>query len=202
MGYSKVARQERRKYLRLYEGTNYGSLTPMFKHGFADRVYDFIGDTPQLIVDFGCGSGLPARAFIDRGHGVLLIDFAPKPGIEDWLTLWGPGVGRFLEADICDPDMMQGIIGHAGLCLDVMEHIPASHTEAALRNIANAVPRCFFAIPMCLGGRGNRELHINIKDRDYWETQIGEFFELERVESYTLVRSGGGQTLLVNAITR
>ena len=187
--YHKLSAYEREKYVKLYSGDNYGSLTPMFKHGFSEYVFDFIGLEPQRIIDFGAGTGLPAEAFRRRGHAVVEVDFAPA----------NPGV---IEADITDEEHMKDIRGDVGICLDVMEHIPKRRCELALRNIAKAVPRCFFAIPMCLGGKGNRELHINIQQLPYWEEELIKFFELKEVRVHSLLKTPGGFTLLVNASAR
>ena len=185
--YHKVSLFERDKYVRLYKDDTYGSTSPMFSWEWYNKVYEFIGLTQQRVIDFGAGTGIPAAALRRRGHSVMEIDFASA----------NKGV---VELDITDAEHMRGIHGDVGICLDVMEHIPKKRCNLALRNIARAVPRCFFSIPTCVGGGEikNLPLHVNVKEHTYWKKELDKFFDTE----ISSVPVRGGECLLVKAYAR
>lgn len=198
MNYSAESEVEREKYIKLYE-RNYGRLTPMLKYRWATEVYNFIGDDPQNVVDFGCGSGVPAKMLEDRGHTVQKLDFAPNAG-----RIFGDT--SIVEVDITDPNHMAGITGDVGICLDVMEHIPRSLTEAALENMSNAVPRCYFSIAIEDFGPSNEGIHITMHDTLWWKTTLSAYFHVTKLREHTNQRTSGlaptGVCILVEATSR
>ena len=122
------------------------------------------GDT---LIDFGCGTGRPARAFQEAGIHVTAVDFA--------VNCLDEGVKvPFRQA--CLWNLPDDMIATYGFCTDVMEHIPPEKVDAVLANIrAATTDGVFFQIatrPDTMGRLIGRTLHLTVKSADWWAHRL------------------------------
>jgi ubiquinone/menaquinone biosynthesis C-methylase UbiE len=72
-------------------------MNPM---GVSDNFYlDLAGPAPKRVIDFGCGTGALASAFVERGHNVTGVDPAPAM-LNLGKTQKNGGSVRWIEADM------------------------------------------------------------------------------------------------------
>lgn len=136
---------------------------------------------PQgTVIDFGCGSGR-GGAKIEKLRGskckVILADFADNCVNKD-IKL------PFVHCDLTKSTELKGDYGY---CTDVMEHIPTEDVETVIKNIMNAVPKCFFQI--CLvndsfGGLIGHPLHLSVFPSVWWYEKFKKLgFKVEWMEA-------------------
>lgn len=128
------------------------------------------------VIDFGCGPGRAAGAMQDVGHRVTAVDFASNCLDPDIRV-------PFVEA--CLWDLPASLTGDAGICCDVMEHIPPDKVDDVLASISRAVPACAFTISSRVDRMGwliGERLHLTIHPPEWWQTKLGEHWPVvERI---------------------
>ncbi len=117
--------------------------------------------TPSRAVDWGCGAGLHVAALRRLGVDALGVD-----GIDWPPDLRAPEV-EIRRADLREP-CRDGLVParyDLSLCLDVLEHIPESHSGCALENITRGAELLLLSCAPP-GQRGHH--HLNEQPRRYW----------------------------------
>ena len=110
---------------------------------------------PRTVADIGCNRGWYLEGFESYGCDVIGIDSDPEA-----LSLSNVRVAQrdiTQELNLAKHDLV--------ICLEVLEHIPAEHSDAVIENICAAGDTIIFsaAIPG-QGGQG----HINCQPKEHW----------------------------------
>lgn len=116
---------------------------------------------PGAVIDVGCATGLYLRPFLEHGVKVVGVDYADAVIQDEVLQI----PRKFIHiSDITKKPV--GRIADLTICLEVLEHIPASGAQAAIRNICKTSGTIIFsAAQPGQGGVG----HINCQPKEYWE---------------------------------
>lgn len=157
---------ERDKYRTMWQFDIYRAVAP---GELVVDAFEAVVKPDGLVIDFGCGTGRAILELHKRGHDVLGIDFADNCRDHEALAL------PFLEWDLTHPCPARGA---AGLCTDVMEHIPPKDVDTVLTNIFEAVPRAFFQISTIedLGGLLiGAPLHLSVHPHAWWREKLERF---------------------------
>lgn len=160
-----IEERERAKYVTMWNSPKYRKTAPGEEH--VSHAVELLGMKPgDSVIDFGCGTGRGAQALQSRGMVVTAVDFAPN--------CLDPGITvPFVQGCLWDlPD----IRADWGYCTDVMEHIPTEKVGDVLRNIAERVKGCYFAISTrddSLGWIAGKKLHLSILTADQWRQLLG-----------------------------
>lgn len=170
-----LAKAESEKYRAVWAHDEYRRHSP--GEGLVDAfVAAFnLDETPDhdrasvSVVDFGCGSGRPAKAISDQGFDVRGVDFASN-ALETDIS--------FVEA--CLWDLPSDLRCDYALCTDVMEHIPAEKVDAVLASVAAAV-HCgvlfqISTVPDRMGALIGKPLHLSVHEAGWWADKLKEFF--------------------------
>lgn len=115
---------------------------------------------PRSVVDIGCGTGLWAAAFRDRGvSDIMAVDGPWVPETEREIPS-----ATFLEHDLTQPLLLDRTFDLA-LCLEAAEHLPPSAALPLVESLTALAPVVVFsaAIPFQSG-----EGHINEQWPSYW----------------------------------
>ncbi len=167
---------EREKYQTMWKFDTYREHSP------GEMVVDKFLDVVQpdgMIIDFGCGTGRAGLALDEKGHDVLLVDFASNCRDEEAMRL------HFAECDLTLPLAPRA---KYGLCTDVMEHIQPHLVECVIANIMAAVDECFFQIstlPDSMGAFIGTDLHLTVEPAAWWRWEFekkGYFVVWQSVE--------------------
>lgn len=168
------ALSEKEKYFRMWSMLSYRQDSP------AERIVDTILEQLRptgRIVDFGCGTGRAAARITDRGHDVLLVDFAPNCRDDEAAGL------PFVELDLTEPMPLRERFGY---CIDVMEHIPTDDVATVIRNVMASAARVFFQIstvPDAFGAVIGKHLHLTVRPHQWWrELFVSLGYQVERQE--------------------
>jgi len=179
-----VAELERLKYEKVYAFPGYGAKG----HGAPIAGLLIERTRPGLLGDFGCGRGGSFRPYIEAGHRIQPIDHIDVLAAE-WRT--NPAVLPPVVANLWR-DPLPAV--DAGLCTDVMEHIPEAFVEKTLANIAAAVRGgCLWTVchvPDVWGSRINDRLHMTVQPEPWWTERMRKYWD--RVE---ILRSVHGNTI-------
>jgi SAM-dependent methyltransferase len=98
-----------------------------FDKGVADGIIDLLGNS-FTILDFGCGSGCYLKYFKENVKDIDVLGVEPLVDQHEGLLI----------QDIVNKDLTQNFdLGKRGhlICLEVLEHIPASLQDFAIDNI-------------------------------------------------------------------
>ncbi len=160
--------QERDKYLNVWGYSSYRNQADGAP--VVDRAFELMGCKPgETLIDWGCGTGLPAAQLAALGLVVTGFDIAANclnEGIDIPLVvgcLWSPPAG--LEADY-------------GFSTDVMEHIPPDAIDLAFDAIAARTRKAAYiqvdTAPDISGPRMNppTTLHLTVEPSEWWTEQL------------------------------
>lgn len=154
-----LEQQEREKYLKCWNLDKYRDYSP--GEHLVERAVTDLGMTSfETVIDFGCGTGRPAKKFQDLEFQVLGVDFAPNCLETDV---------PFIDACLWE---LPEIAADWGFCTDVMEHIPTEMVPKVLEEIwASTKKGAFFQIALTKDSFGDRigeRLHLTVKPTDWW----------------------------------
>lgn len=191
---------ERAKYQRIWRLEDYRFVSPgelvaewaMLRMGMQP------GDT---MIDWGCGTGRASRKFFDHGMPTLMIDIADNclDPIINRIICQEDNEFYFMEACAWDIDLFKEVGADFGFCCDMLEHLPPEHVAAVLQNIADCtnayayLQPCHRADPMGAWVPG-LELHLTVRDREWWSAQIENFFNIVETFNDPDPRGQGGRT--------
>lgn len=159
-------RWEPEKYRKAWSRLEYRKSSPAMN--LMDEICVHLGDRNQHVIDFGCGEGKSTAELIRRGYRATGVDFAANAISQD--------VPHVIANLWVLPDSVRGT---AGICIDVMEHIPPEKVDEVLANIACAVPKCIFHIesaPDAMGVIIGEKLHLSVHSQRWWHEKLGEHF--------------------------
>lgn len=176
--------QEREKYNKAWNHDAYRKFSP----GEQMTMMFLIMMQPsprKTLVDFGAGTGRPAKRLNDMGFKVQMVDIADNcldPDVKEELG------DKLTIANLWKDELPSG---DYGFCTDVMEHIPTEHVDAVIENIMKHCKECFFNI--CLredhfGEELGEHLHLTVKPFTWWKEKLSKYGEL--VESRDLIYAG------------
>lgn len=149
--------KEKAKYDAIHSVPGY-SPGPGIAHVRTARNYIKPGET---IIDFGCGTGDAAQAFIDLGHDIQAVDIS-RVGLRHDIPFFQASLTD-LPTDLKPADW--------GFCCDVMEHLPTEWVDDALTQISGKVRDCFFSIsgqPDSWGKKIGQTLHLTVRPYVWW----------------------------------
>lgn len=150
---------ERDKYRTLWRTDSYRTFAPG-EHAVAKFLE--VAKPEGTIIDFGCGTGRASLTLAERGHSVMLVDFADNCRDEEAQEL------PFLEWDLTQPCHLKAPYG---LCVDVMEHIPTADVDAVIMNVMASARTVFFQISTVPDGFGamiGAVLHNTVRPSWWW----------------------------------
>lgn len=152
------------KYRSMWDHDAYRCMSPAEAH--ADWIESNLPQPPARVLDFGCGTGRFTSRLRRKGFDAIGVDFA----------------GNCLDADVDVPlveaclwDLPSDLKGDAGVCCDVMEHIPPERVGLVLNAIARAVPKCVFTIahhPDEMGALIGQPLHLTVREAEWWAAEL------------------------------
>jgi hypothetical protein len=172
---------EKDKYEKVWEEcARYGKdwtdrgLGRPYKRPFEERV-----PKGSTVIDFGCGNGSSLSWLSSAGyrpHGVEIAANAIKSNH-----------GIITVADLRKPPMWPRPVQY-GICTDVMEHIPTKDVYLTIMNIGDSVEQgALFGIARLPDKDGDElglELHLTIRDKEWWDEILLKFFERVEVVRY------------------
>ncbi len=162
----------------------------------ADRLADLLiwKYQPKSVLDIGCATGLYLKPFADRGIEVRGVDYSES--VIDQSVRQVPGSVIDIHDITASPINQRADLT---ICIEVLEHIPASGAQPAVKHIAQTADLIFFsAAQPGQGGVG----HINCQPKPYWEDlfQKNNFARDRRDEDYlrTILAAGYHLGWLIN----
>lgn len=164
---------EAEKYRRMWSVPEYRSWAP------GEDTLDIMRESlapkpPDLIIDFGCGTGRPALKLAEAGFRVIGIDCAAN-----CLDRTAHDRFSFIEASLWEiPTWVP--FGDYGYCTDVMEHIPPNRIDKVLEAIADRSTKgAFFRIDFgedSMGKRIGETLHLTVREPAWWRERLSRFW--------------------------
>lgn len=162
-----LAEAELQKYSTMWADPDYRLVAP--GEPLVAEAIQAMGMDPvreELVIDFGCGTGRPAEAFMAAGFQCTGVDLT-----EDCLDE-GVDLDAFVAATLWRLPPPNELFAHWGFCTDVMEHLPPGKVEPALREIRARTWRgVFFQIacfPDTRAKHGGLELHLTVREPGWW----------------------------------
>jgi cyclopropane fatty-acyl-phospholipid synthase-like methyltransferase len=158
---------EREKYEFVWQHSGYRVNSPEL------REYTSIVETLQLkaedsVIVFGVGTGKAARRIKDEfGCTVVGLDIA-KNCLQETLD-------DFIVHDLTIP--FEGPTYDAGICVDVMEHLPPEGVDTALTNISKLAKRTVFHIPNWGDSWFGQTLHLTVEEPAWWTQKMQKVFK-------------------------
>lgn len=124
------------------------------------------------VIDFGCGTGDAAKAFMDSGNEVYCVDISRNGLKHDFGK-------RFFQSALHD---LPAKLPKAkwGFCCDTMEHLPEEWVAGSLSAMSRKVDNCYFTIsgvPDTWGARIGETLHLTVKPFVWWEKKLKEHWD-------------------------
>lgn len=139
--------------------------------------------SPKNVIDLGAATGFYLVPFKAQGCFVKAIDISPVASEMNSLD-------SFVVADLAAGPLNVGRYD-LGLCLEVLEHIPAENSQIALENIAVACRTLIFTSG-ALGAKGKG--HINCQPLEHWLDRFDslglKFDEAETEDLREYIRGG------------
>ncbi len=149
---------------------------------------------PKSVLDVGCASGLYLKPFLDQGVQCHGVDFSEAVLSDEVLQIPRELIKTI---DISKQEIRQK--ADLTLCIEVLEHIPASGAAASIKHLSQTSQTIFFsAAQPGQGGHG----HINCQLKEYWQKLFADngFKRDIQDEDYlrTIITSGYHMGWLVN----
>lgn len=179
--------KEREKYEKMWQIPDYRITSP--GHMCSSVFFDFFGErlkNGDSITDFGCGTGLVALSFLERGLKVHLVDIA-RNCLQDQieaLTLLIPDQIQFTQT--CLWNMPETTPATDWIyCMDVLEHLPEETVEPCLKAMAARTKKGgifqIFLQDDLFGDVIAEKLHLTIKPQEWWINQIKCHWHIESI---------------------
>lgn len=169
---AKIAQDEKKKYMSLYEG-QYPST------GYIIDLAEFIINTARkgyTLLDMGCGHGRAVRHLRDRGYCCLGMD----------ITLAGVGENRtgFTEAPLWKTPFADSQFDYT-FSTDVLEHIPPEMVGATVKEIYRITRVETFHCISIVDDPNYPNVHLTIKSIEWWKGQFSKL-NAKRVDTHVV----------------
>jgi len=180
----KIASRERKKYYKLWQHYPlYRLYSPgQFCVSCFFNVFSSDIKKGDHVIDFGCGTGRVALAFLEKGLDVTLMDFSPNC-LDDNIAQLVSEKLRFIEA--CLWELPKNMAKAEWIyCCDVLEHIPEEKIDIVLENMSRLnLKGGFFSICLKPDNFGptsiKSPLHICIKNKNWWKSKIKVHWDIK-----------------------
>jgi len=142
--------------------------------------------SPISVIDIGCATGLYLKPFLDRGVKVTGLDSAKATLAKEVLQI---PRSRIILGDITKSSPK--IKADLALCIEVMEHIPASGATPGIQHLTECANLIIFsAAQPGQGGVG----HVNCQPPAYWQSIFANhgFERLQEDENYLKIIMSSG----------
>jgi len=160
-----IIEHEKNKYEKVWEDSTYR---------IADNATEFWSEycthieNTERIIDFGCGTGKLVHKLSEYGYDVYGVDIAKNSVNEE---IYKKDPFKFLFQSISD--MNEKSIGYfdVGICVDVMEHIPAELVEETMVVMTKLCNETYYLIEGILdyaGRKGREPLHLTVRSIEWW----------------------------------
>lgn len=183
----KMLKEETAKYQDIWDRGNYRTVSP----GELSAANAFTlcnmsrGNT---LTDYGAGTGRALSVFNGKGIESIAVDLVNALEVE---------VPFYCAPLWCLPDELP--ITDWLYCVDVMEHLPPTKIDPALRQIEQkTVLGGYFQIAHFEDDWHGHKCHLTVKDKHWWLNKLNEFFNVVYIEDeprfgrtgYAVIMSG------------
>lgn len=140
----------------------------------------------EVVIDFGCGTGLAALVFLDAGLKVSMVDIAENclgENIRNLIHLM-PEALKFTRACLWDLPI-EFPVGDWIYSTDVLEHIPEEKIEAVLSMMASKTRKGgaiqIFTVQDDMGEIVGEVLHLTVRPLSWWREKVASYFKIEAI---------------------
>lgn len=155
-------------------------MRDIYRLAFANPTYSqHPADEPRYVFAVQFAERIGARSIHDIGAGRQALCLAVPQGLAYFaydLENYADG-NRFTPHDSTEIDLMDGkaltFFGEGVVaCLDVLEHLPESHIEIALRTLRTIAPAAAIAVSNHSDVLDGVQLHLTQKPSAWWRDMI------------------------------
>lgn len=181
----KLALEEQEKYENIWssfpEYREHGPadfLTPVFLSHFEQQI-----QPKDTVLDFGCGPGRSALAFLEAQMNVHLLDISENCLDPEIFLMTLKKTVQFTQACLWDLPLKLSPAKWI-TCFDVLEHIPESQVDGTLKGMAaHMTVGGFFSIHLDeeqFGQKVGQKLHLTVKPAQWWIEKVSRYFNIDK----------------------
>ena len=168
-----------RKYTKVWKDRSYEENSFYYRGQVVNVISQLNMKEDEHITDWGCGSGLTAKEFCDKGFFVHALDIAPNclsEKLEDQ--------SQFYFSQECLWDLSDKVTDSEWLiCNYVLEHLPEKKVHAVLYQINKFTKYGgFFTISLMEDEFGpkrlNEGLHLTVRAGRWWYDQLSRYWDI------------------------
>ncbi len=181
--------QEKQKYEKMWQQDPYRATSPGYL-----AAQDFLTffekrlQPSDLLIDFGCGTGMAAIPFLQAGLNVSLVDIAENCLSEniETLKILSPERIQFFTSSLWE--LPKSLPSSDWIyCIDVLEHLPPEKVEPSLKGMAQRTKKGgalqVFLIDEGMGRMIGETLHLTLRPLAWWTEKISSYWEIEKIET-------------------
>lgn len=127
----------------------------------------------QRVLDLGCGNHSLKAAIDPKGMKWFGVDIAPISAMNPPINPWTFSADRHLEATLWELPIDWLGSFDAGICADVMEHIPEEKVGQVFAQALLACPWVLYSIALQKGPEGPFNTHCTVKPWNWWFENAG-----------------------------
>jgi len=175
-----------RKYAKVWSDRSYEENSFYYRGQVVNVISQLNMKKDEHITDWGCGSGLTAQQFCEKGFFVHALDIAPNclsEKLEDQ--------SQFYFSQECLWDLSDKVTDSEWLiCNYVLEHLPEKKLHAVLYQIHKKTKKGgFFTISLIEDEWGpkkmNEGLHLTVRAARWWYDQLSRYWTVTYQTSIT-----------------
>ena len=156
-----------RKYTKVWKDRSYEENSFYYRGQVVNVISQLNMEKEEHITDWGCGSGLTAKEFCDKGFFVHALDIAPNclsEKLEDQ--------PRFYFSQECLWDLSDKVTDSEWLlCTYTLEHLPEKKMHAVLYQMHKKTK--------------NEGLHLTVRAARWWYDQLSRYWSVTYQTSIT-----------------